>query len=397
MRQHYDQSTWYDQDTSSTSSSIRRQPKRQRSLYTPMHSVTQGFATRLGSISRRWKTRSATVPQLSIITHHPSFPSSRKSTDISGSWSSRHSSVASPLTDICSPTSIHSVMEETIPESEMVPIFMDHNEPIQEEDDPVMATTPLLPPTMLDLGKQDSPLQSPLQSPSIVPTGFGHHHSLSASNHAFSCLPSPPLSTRPSMTSMSRSRAPTATEAIPPLYLQPDQVDPWSQKLGHADFSIHPEPYYPQTYDISSYEQFRANWSQARKQYAQHLARTDENYGATSKVYKLTEEKWESIDMMWKNNDARLRRILGPQLARLSDQSTSPDSPISLLDRPVTRIEIPELDKSGKFPELGDADIVGPLQVGAAKVPELRRGQYTPPTSPRKRNLIRYLGDMFKH
>lgn len=290
-------------------------------------------------------------------------------------------------------------MEEPISESEMVPIFMDHNEPIQEEEDPAMATTPLLPPTMLSHGQQDSPLQSPLQSPSIVPTGYGHHHhhTPSTNHNPFSSLPSPPLSTRPSMTSMSRSRAPTTTEAIPPLYLQPDQIDPWSQKLGHADFSIYPEPYYPLIQDLSNYEQFRANWSQARKQYAQHLARTDENYGTTSKVYKLTEEKWESIDMMWKNNDARLQRVLGPQLARLSDQPTSPGSPISLLERPVTRIEIPELDKSGKFPELGDADIVGPLQMGVAKVPELRRGQYTPPTSPRKRSLIRYLGDMFKH
>jgi len=289
---------------------------------------------------------------------------------------------------------MHSFTNEFIPESQHVPLGIDSHSNNNHEEEQGLATTPLLPPTMLNMQLQESPVHSPLQSPSIAPTTFGHGR-VSMDKPPFSAyLPSPPLSTRPSLASMPRSRANTTTLDIPPLQLLTDPADPWATRLGHADFSIHPEPYRPSTVDLESYREFRDNWDQARKQYAQHLARTIEHYGQTSKVYKLTEEKWTTIDETWKKYNAQLRVVLTPQLARLSDEPSSPDSPISLLEQPVTRVIMPQLDKDGKFPEIGDADIVGPLSVGVAKVPELQRGSTTPPLSPRKRNFMK-LFDIF--
>lgn len=264
----------------------------------------------------------------------------------------------------------------------------------------MQATTPLLPPLISDLAKKrTSPVQSPLQSPSIAASPYavaGSRASMEAAAHS---LPSPPLSHQASMASMQRSRENTClTNDIPPLRLAEDTADLWTLRLGHANFSIHPEPYVPESLDIESYKEFRANWDFARKQYAQHLARTNEHYGETSKVYKLTQEKWATIDNGWKRQDAIFCSALSPTLMRLSDSDSSAiDSPMSLdlLEKPTTRIVVPPMDKSGKFPEIGDADIVGPLSVAPPKAPELqRRGLHTPPESPRKRTLFKYLSDV---
>lgn len=386
-----------DQDAWSTNSSGQHHSKRQRSLDPPRHSVTQGFATRFGSLSRRWRNRSTAGPPLSIITNTTPFASPRTSLDTSANHRNRSASLTSNSHGIYSPASMHSLVEEPIPESEVVPFYIDQGlqPPHEQEEDHGRATTPLLPPTMLNLNQLDVPIQSPLQSPSIAPTAFGHSTKSSTDQQPFSYLPSPPLSSRPSVASMPRSRANTATQDVPPLQLLGDRLDPWAMKLGHADFSIHPEPYRPNIIDLDSYKEFRTDWEQARKQYAQHLARTIEHYGDTSKVFKLTEEKWSSIDRQWKQYDDQLNKALSPQLQRLSDGPTMPDSPVSLLEKPVTRVVVPQMDQTGKFPEIGDTDIIGPLSVGVAKVPELQRSNLTPPSSPRKRNFIKALGEIF--
>lgn len=292
---------------------------------------------------------------------------------------------------------MHSITDEVIPESEVVPIFIDERDhlPEQPEEDPGLATTPLLPPTMLNLNKRDSPVQSPLQSPSIAPSASGTAIRFSTEPQPFSYLPSPPLSTQPSLVSMPRSRTNTATADIPALQLLTEKSDPWAMKLGHADFTIYPEPYQSNIIDLDHYKVFREDWDIARKRYAQHLARVIEHHGETSKVYMLTEEKWTAIDRQWKKHYEYLSSVLSPQLARLSDGIATPDSPVSLLEKPVSRVAVPAIDKSGKFPELGDANIVGPLSIGVAKVPELQRGNITPPSSPRKRKIMKALGDLF--
>ena len=387
------------EEASSTTSSCQHQPKRHRSSNSSRHSVTQGFASRFGSLSRRWRNRSTIGPPLSIITSTTPLASPRSSFDTSVNYHNRSASGASSVHGIYSPASMHSFVDEPIPESEVVPIYIEQRSEDREERqeaDEGQATTPLLPPTMLNLKRTESPIQSPLQSPAIAPATYGNSTRLSMEAQLFSPhLPSPPLSQRPSITSMPRSRANTATLDIPLLQQLSERLDPWAIKLGHADFSIHPEPYQPNIIDLDHYKEFRDNWDQARKQYAQHIARVIEHYGETSKVYKLTEEKWSSIDSQWKRSYDHLTTALQPQLARLSDGPATPDSPISLLDKPVSRVVVPSMDKSGKFPELGDKDIIGPLTIGIAKVPELQRGALTPPASPRKRNFIKALGDIF--
>jgi hypothetical protein len=47
-----------------------------------------------------------------------------------------------------------------------------------------------------------------------------------------------------------------------------------------------------------------ADWDMARN-YMKHV-RTGEHYGVTSKIYKLTEEKWADVDMQWKKNSELL-------------------------------------------------------------------------------------------
>lgn len=261
--------------------------------------------------------------------------------------------------------------------------------------EPIQATTPLLPPVLTETSRTEEPVQSPLQSPSIAPTPAVLSSRTSSDIAGVAGLPSPPLSKRPSMVSIQqRSRANTATAPIaeiPPLQLVDE--DPWSSALGHANFSIHPEPYLPSIFTLDAYTEFRGNWDHARRNYAKHLARTNEHYGPTSKVYKLTEEKWALIDTSWKDYHNAMTDSLGPELKRASDHSSQYSQRSIPLEKPISRIVMPEIDdKCGKFPELGDGEIVGPMEVApprsAAASPTLT------PTSPGKRTLFRFLSDM---
>ncbi|EHY55953.1 hypothetical protein HRR83_006665 [Exophiala dermatitidis] len=384
--------------------------KRRKSMEHPTTVHRHRFSTRFGSISRRWKNRSAPGPQLSIATHIDS-PISR-----SGSFKS---------SQVCSPAmSIISKRESLVPSSPVIPetsevSFEPATSPVEieqkpseeeEEEEPCQATTPLLPPILTDIGKEDEPVHSPLQSPAIAPTS-AVMSSRASIEGSLSCLPSPPLSTKPSMVSMhARSRTNTMTSSpygdVPTMQLLDDLSDPWAVRLGHANFTIYPEPYVPETIDLESYTDFRNNWDQARTNYAKHITRTAEHYGSTSKVYKLTEEKWASIDEIWKKQHTLMRNVLAPVLARLSSGESSDalqDSVASstVLENPSTKMVLPVIDdKSGKFPELGDGEIVGPMSVArprgmtgpATKGAEPR----SPPLSPHKRNLLKIISDIFK-
>lgn len=288
-----------------------------------------------------------------------------------------YSFTGTPDQDFMPPSPIRSLVDEHMHDSEMVPICIDNADVTQDQEaESQHATTPLLPPLMMGLRRQDSPIQSPLQSPSIAPANY---------------LPSPPLSTQPSVSSIhyTRPRININTNTdVPPLYLYNE--DRWAMSLGHADFSIHPEPYTPDSITWESYSEFRANWDQARKQYAQHLARTIEHYGNTSKVFKLTEEKWKSIDDCWKRYNSLLSAALTP--VPLSGGANSPEPASSPLEKPATRVVVPLLD--GKWPMLGDNDIVGPMGVGEARVKELQRNQQSQSPVARRRSLMRAISDI---
>lgn len=245
-------------------------------------------------------------------------------------------------------------------------------------------STPLLPPMLATYhpSAPDSGIASPLQSPSVADVSelndFPTIPSTRSSTHR-----SPPLSSKPSMTSLSRARGATlrtiSGEGVPPLMIS-EGDDEWASKLGHANFTIYPEPYIPETLDAFAFQRFREDWQLARCNYAKHLVRTGEHYGETSMIYQFTKDKLDSIETEWKQNfeafaanDARL-------VATLS--ATEQDMTCS------ESIKVPHLYNNEKFPELGDEDIVGPMTVAPA-LQSPTRGR-----SPRRRNVFQILHDL---
>ena len=126
-----------------------------------------------------------------------------------------------------------------------------------------------------------------------------------------------------------------------------DPNDHWANELGHANFTINPAPYMPEESTLTTYKQLRSDRDVARYNYMKHRMGISEHYGETSKIYRLTEEKWVEIDATWNTNIDLCRSCLPAE--RRSD--------------PVTRI--PSLDgpkSQGKFPTIGDEGIVGPME-----------------------------------
>ena len=138
--------------------------------------------------------------------------------------------------------------------------------------------------------------------------------------------------------------------------------DPWADQLGHSNFAIEPEPYMPEQRTLASHEQLRTDWETARQNYLNHLERTGEHYGATSKIYRLTEEKWAEIDAKWKRNaDLCLSH------AAESTETTMSLSQSDLLPEPLISsvMKIPSLNgpkSQGKFPASAEEGIVGPME-----------------------------------
>jgi hypothetical protein len=372
------------------------QGKRQRSGDYGTSSLHHRLSSRFGSMSRRFKNRSEGGLPLSIVTQISAPPSRAGSTSsaqiVSPAVSaiSKHESYLPP-----------SPARETIVESVHADFAeSDYDQEMEEvTEDQHQATTPLLPPAFAEHLYEHTPLQSPLQSPSIAPTPavLSHHTSPSVGPYPMGGLPSPPLSAKQSLASIQqRSRANTAAAPIaeiPPLHL--NNQDPWSQQLGHANFSIHPEPYLPEVVTVDTYTEFRSNWDLARKNYAKHQARTSEHHGLKSRVYKLTLDKWAEIDEIWKTYHDELENSVSTQIAelkRISDQSQQSQQNFAL-EKPKSRIAIPEVDyRSGKFPELGDGEIASIMEVAPPRQESMP--QTRSPSSPRKRSFFRFLQDI---
>lgn len=241
------------------------------------------------------------------------------------------------------------------------------------ERDRALATTPLLPPLLTEAGATATaspPSPSPLQSPTVAATPFGlqgpdpslnstaaphpphHHHHHPHHQH--------PLRGKPSVSSFRPG-------------------DEWSDRLGHANFTITPQPYTPDRADADSLRQLRADWDAARVNYTKHIVRTGEHYGRTSKIYALTEAKWAETRSAWRTAYGNtLDRVLASQQPADSQSTShgmrtsraragsSPPLPLEwtrLLDEDNDDGLLPSrvLDTEGKFPALGDEDIVGPM------------------------------------
>ncbi|KAJ2893775.1 putative only proline and serine are matching in the corresponding protein [Zalerion maritima] len=233
------------------------------------------------------------------------------------------------------------------------------------EKDRSMATTPLLPPVMTATDSS-SPKPPPPVSPHLSfqppqhaqqqqqaapPTSVSQQPTPKAENLASPLLPSPPLSSKPSV---SEFRPLHASSEIPSII-----QDEWSDRLGHANFTIMPRPYRPEQKDMEALRQLRADWDAARMAYGRHIARIGEHYGHTSKTYSLTEAKWRETQHEWQSiHDALVDQI--------ADSTQMEDS--NALERvPIT---VPKLHSMGnKFPNRGDEDIVGPMMRAVTMLP----------------------------
>jgi hypothetical protein len=245
-----------------------------------------------------------------------------------------------------------------------------------------LTSTPLLPPLMVELrASKDSPMQSPLQSPAIAsPHPFSATNSPMVGTPQMPSLPSPPLSNRPSISSFHRPGHMTPSSDIPPLPMH-DVGDEWAIKLGHANFDIFPEPYMPVRCDPETCRQLVIDWETARCNFVRHQVRTGEHYGITSKTYKLTEDKWAEIDNQWKKyHDA----VVAAALPYGHQDLDSPTSPTQTAP-PTLMSAIHGNNDDGKFPELGDEGIVGPMVQIASRMPYKQS---------RKTSLLRMFEDM---
>jgi hypothetical protein len=290
--------------------------------------------------------------------------------------------------DSIPPSPARTIFEERVSEAGVRPIDITRANSLGQDDSDVQqATTPLLPPFMGDdpTSVAASRVQSPLQSPSVADVNELPlcNYTVTSDPRFMGVLPSPPLSSKPSVASFNRPRTSTVRTVsgeVMPLVLS-DPNDEWASKLGHANFNITPEPYVPVVCDIGNFQQVRADWDIARCNFAKHLVRTGEHYGVTSNIYKLTVEKWESINREWATqHEAMLSQLNAVDGVAL----TLTQSNIN----PCQRVCIPRLHDNDKFPEMGDEDIVGPMSVAPAT--EISG----PCRSEKKRSFFRFFQDL---
>ncbi|KAF4953288.1 hypothetical protein FSARC_12436 [Fusarium sarcochroum] len=371
-----------------------RSRKKRSGNESPFAGLTSRIGARFPNLPR-WKSSSPRGnPMLS-----PSTELSLESVVLSGGPSSRSSSMSAPsrpgqermLENTGLPTPAVSYYGSTESINLPAPIDIEKAQALVERSDLErergMATTPLLPPLMTS-PLSGPPPESPLQSPTIAPP--------SSSTEVPSPVPSatqfprPSLSTKPSVSSFRYgSNTPDVPLPLPSLLQEHDE---WSDRLGHANFTITPQPYQPEAVNIETLQQLRKDWDAARCNYTKHLVRTGENYGETSKIYALTEAKWANIEKRWRTtHDGLMAQIVEATSSAPGSTSASrsrsrgrgrsrANSGGSILGRPPPldvafagmqwkRLEdglpsaIPRLvDADGKFPARGDEDIVGPMQ-----------------------------------
>lgn len=360
----------------------------------PLSGLTSRIGSRLPGINR-WKSVSRRGnPMLS-----PSTEMSLESVVLSGAPSSRSSSMSAPSRHAPDRTNEPSVLPtpalsfyESTESVNRIPAPIDIELANADRQtciarDRELATTPLLPPLMTSPLSQPPP-ESPLQSPTVAPSPATTE--LNSPFPSMTSFPRPSLSTKPSISSF--RHGPNSPELPLPLPSILQEHDEWSDRLGHANFTITPQPYQPEAVNIEALRQLRNDWDTARCNYTKHLVRTGENYGATSKIYALTEAKWAVMEKRWRSTHDELMeqivvatRSAPPSASGSRSRSRgrgrlrSSSGSAALMGRPPTddvfagmqwrRLEdgqpsaIPKmLDADGKFPARGDEDIVGPMQ-----------------------------------
>lgn len=339
----------------------RPAPKRQASADSPVSMISSRLGERFPSLSRRrnHKKKDSKLAEAGLHVFTSSRPPSTRSSSLTSSmYQSMEHTDCSPVL-MSRKTSAAGV--ESVPVS---PIEINHGEVEEPIDREKLASTPLLPPMVTTLPRMEyEPLQSPLQSPTVAESsGYFSTVSSPADTPQLGGIPSPPLSTKPSIASFHRVRVGTLPlSEVPPLIIA-DPNDEWSMKLGHANFTIFPEPYLPDSFTADTYHRLVADWEEARINYFKHQHRTLEHYGANSKTYKLTEQKWAKIDAQWRRN----KDLTAIEASKTSDEALPP-APVelaTLLPMPVVH----DIKNDGKFPILGDEGIVGPMKQEAPRI-----------------------------
>ncbi|KAI9780873.1 MAG: hypothetical protein M1839_006500 [Geoglossum umbratile] len=358
-------SFWSDGDFSSSP-----QAKKRRADGSPFASIATRLSNKLPSLPKRWRSRKSSGQAFTtddLREANSAYANDSRSPSSVGSISQpsdRHYGIEMP------PSPARSVLDEEEENCRLSPVDIQKASKSPLSSDGI-ATTPLLPP--LTIPGSNTPLESPIQSPLQSPTVAEPRESFSIVNtptntptspRTMECSTvgqplTPPLSTHASISSFHRHRPGhlVPSNEIPPIIIG-DCYDPWADRLGHANFKIQPEPYLPEVFDLAACKQIRANWDLARCNFAKHLVRTGEHYGITSKTYRLTEEKWAEIDSRWRRYDetviSKTAEESGVNATILSEAAAAP----------VALMKIPSLNdprSEGKFPKLGDEDIVGPM------------------------------------
>ncbi|KAF2872511.1 hypothetical protein BDV95DRAFT_606117 [Massariosphaeria phaeospora] len=355
--------------------------KRRRSMESTTQSITNKLENRFPSLKRKMRDRKRT----STLgrTSRSTTPARVSSTRSSSMTSSIHQFQGTDLIDRFSATPTPaagsrerlqgSITSSPIDIAKANAFDMD----AEQSDAQHFATTPLLPPMLVKTCFDDVPAQSPLQSPAVATQSLVATPIDTPSGRAY---PSPPLSSKPSVSSFKASRPGhlVPSSDIPSMVLT-DPTDKWVNKLGHANFTIQPEPYVPETCNTTTLGQLFTDWEEARRNFTKHQVRTGEHHGVTSKTYLLTDQKWAEIDGIWRTNYdiARTR-------AATMGEEPEPASPLE----PAPLSKMPTLHDpkaEGKFPKLGDEDIVGPMIQIASQIHE---------TLPRKRGFFKFFSDM---
>lgn len=350
------------------------------------NAIQSRLSSRLPSLTRKWKsrkdTRSSSIADGTESTRTRSRASSLRSPSLFEGKTDPFDRRETPIPPTPSQSGIIEHIED--PSSSTIDVSKDVD--LQEEDELCedddlpenLARTPLLPPVMA-IKTANEQVQSPLQSPKIEDTP-SMPQSPFESPSAHYGLPSPPLSTKPSVASF--HHRPIAPSSEIPVIRLADPRDEWAVKLGHANFTITPEPYQPSPpTTLVACQQLWIDWRLAYRKYKQHLAKTGDVYNTTSKIYQMTEEKWASIDAIWKqyHEQALAAMVQDPSEALQS-------SLLSLSQEPVSPTKGPAIDgtqSEGKFPTIGHKGIVGPME--QAKPP-------SPPRSPtKKRGFWKFL------
>ena len=348
--------------------------RKRRAVESPLTGLASRFGTRFPSFSRKWRLRKGVSAASMTADAQRDIVASRDASSRSSSISnSARPALDKTFDSQLPPTPTRSIFDKAEVTSSTTPIDIEIANYDSGEREEAFATTPLLPPLMMDASantKQVS-MQSPLQSPSVAESSDPFSGTVTpidaVTTPHLPGMPSPPLSTKPSISSfhrntiMNRPGHLVPSSEIPPILIA-DPNDAWANDLGHANFTIYPEPYTPESFDLEACRQLRANWDLARCNYTKHLVRTGEHYGVTSKTYKLTEEKWASTDAIWrKNNEITISRTVDSGSAAFATlkHTTFGDSNSSNIMTKIPSLNDPRSE--GKFPQLGDEDIVGPM------------------------------------